>query len=78
MPVVIAPTEAKAMVDALIDDIVDIAKSYTCLCARPRAKYEIDFWEFWTGRVASCRSLEGMELWGYAELGIIRGTPSTS
>ena len=31
IPVVIAPTEAKAMVDALIDDIVDMAKSYACL-----------------------------------------------
>ena len=28
----IAPTEAKAMVDALIDDIVDMAESYACLC----------------------------------------------
>ena len=28
----IAPTEAKTTVDALIDDIVDMAESYACLC----------------------------------------------
>ena len=32
----IAPTEAMTTVDALIDDMVDIAESYACLCVRNR------------------------------------------